>query len=220
MKAKSISVIVCTYNHAKWIERCLRSLLNQDFINENDFEVILVDDCSEDSTSSILEKFSNEKNLKIIFNEQNMGLPSSINKAMQESVGRYIVRVDSDDYVQRTFLIHMKFFLDFNRFYQAVCVDYYKVDENEEIISRKNGLEDEIACGVMFRRECLFDIGLYNENYSMREGHELRKRFLKKFSLGHLELPLYKYRDHANNRTKQSKLLKKFDHKLSEDFKE
>ena len=136
MKAKSISVIVCTYNHAKWIERCLRSLLNQDFINENDFEVILVDDCSEDSTSSILEKFSNEKNLKIIFNEQNMGLPSSINKAMQESVGRYIVRVDSDDYVQRTFLFH-QIFLDFNRFYQAVCVDYYKVDENEEIISEK-----------------------------------------------------------------------------------
>ena len=110
MKAKSISVIVCTYNHAKWIERCLRSLLNQDFINENDFEVILVDDCSEDSTSSILEKFSNEKNLKIIFNEQNMGLPSSINKAMQESVGRYIVRVDSMITFREHFF-HMKFFL-------------------------------------------------------------------------------------------------------------
>ena len=61
VKAKSISVIVCTYNHAKWIERCLRSLLNQDFINENDFEVILVDDCSEDSTSSILENFQMRK---------------------------------------------------------------------------------------------------------------------------------------------------------------
>ena len=49
----------------------------------------------------------------------------------------------------------------------------------KRIISRKNGLEDEIACGVMFRRECLFDIGLYNENYSMREGVNYEKDFLK-----------------------------------------
>lgn len=217
MKAKSISVIVCTYNHDKWIERCLRSLLNQEHMEEDDFEVILVDDCSEDSTKSVLQKFKKEKNLKIIFNDQNMGLPSSINKAMQDSSGRYLVRVDSDDYVQRSFLYHMKFFLDFNRFYQAVCVDYLRVDENEEVLSRGNGIKDEIACGVMFRRECLFDIGLYNEDYSMREGHDLRRRFLKKFSIGHLELPLYKYRDHSENRTKKLDDLEKFNSKLDKE---
>ena len=186
MKAISVSIIVCTYNHGKWIERCLRSLLNQNFIESDDFEIILVDDCSQDSTSEVLSKFSEEKNLKIIANKENIGLPASINKAMQESKGRYVVRVDSDDYVQRSFLYHMKFYLDFNRHYQAVCVDYLKVDENEEVLSRGNGMIEEIACGVMFRRECLFDIGLYNEDYSMREGHDLRRRFLKEFKLGHL----------------------------------
>ena len=124
------------------------------------------------------------------------------------------MRVDSDDYVQRSFLYHLKFFLDYNRYYQAVCVDYLKVDENEEVISRENGSVNEIACGVMFRRECLFDIGLYNENYKMREGHDLRRRFEKEFKIGHLELPLYKYRDHADNRTK-SELVKDFDEKLN-----
>ena len=213
---KSISVIICAYNHDKWIERCLRSVLNQEIISKENFEIIFVDDCSEDSTETILKKFEKEENLTFIKNDKNIGLPASINKAMQDSSGRYIVRVDSDDYVQRTFLYHMKIFLDFNRHYQAVCVDYLKVNQNEEVIERKNALEDEIACGVMFRKECLFDIGLYNEKFTMREGHELRKRFEEKFKIGHLELPLYKYRDHPDNRTKDKESLKKYDKKLKE----
>ena len=213
---KSISVIICAYNHDKWIERCLRSVLNQEIISKEDFEIIFVDDCSEDSTETILKKFEKEENLIFLKNDKNIGLPASINKAMQDSSGRYIVRVDSDDYVQRTFLYHMKFFLDFNRHYQAVCVDYLKVNQNEEVIERKDALEDQIACGVMFRRECLFDIGLYNEKFTMREGHELRKRFEEKFEIGHIELPLYKYRDHPDNRTKDEENLNKFDKKLKE----
>ena len=213
---KSISVIICAYNHDKWIERCLRSVLNQEIISKEDFEIIFVDDCSEDSTETILKKFEKEENLILLKNDKNIGLPASINKAMQDSSGRYIVRVDSDDYVQRTFLYHMKFFLDFNRHYQAVCVDYLKVNQNEEVIERKDALEDQIACGVMFRRECLFDIGLYNEKFTMREGQELRKRFEEKFEIGHIELPLYKYRDHPDNRTKDEENLNKFDKKLKE----
>ena len=211
---KSVSVIICAYNHEKWIERCIRSVLNQEIISKEDYEIIFVDDCSEDSTQEILKKFKKEKNLISLKNKKNLGLPASINKAMQDSSGRYVVRIDSDDYVQRTFLYHMKFFLDFNMHYQAVCVDYLKVNQNEEVIERKNALEEQIACGVMFRKECLFDIGLYNEKFTMREGHELRKRFEEKFKIGHLELPLYKYRDHPDNRTKNDKKLRKFDKKL------
>ena len=63
----------------------------------------------------------------------------------------------------------------------------------------------------MFRRECLFDLGLYDTKFKMREGHELMKRFEKKFRLAFLELPLYKYRIHTNNRTKDKKKLRYFD---------
>lgn len=215
-KSISISIIICAYNHEKWIERCLRSVINQELIDKDDFEIIFVDDFSTDSTQKILKKFEKEKKLIVLKNKENIGLPASINRAMQDCSGRYVVRVDSDDYVQRTFLYHMKFFLDFNRHYQAVCVDYLKVNKNEEVIERKNAIKDQIACGVMFRKECLFDIGLYNEKFTMREGHELRKRFEENFKIGHLELPLYKYRDHPDNRTKNTKTLKVFDKKLKE----
>jgi len=208
-----ISIIVCSYNHAKWVERCLRSLLHQDFIKKEDYEVILIDDGSTDITQDILNNFKFE-NFRYFKNKKNIGLPGSINKAIKLSQGRYIVRVDSDDYVVRNFLYLTKLFLNLNREYQAVAVDYYKVDDNEMLISRHSCLKDEIACGIMFRKECLFDIGLYDPKFKMREGHEMRVRFEKKYKIGILNMPLYKYRSHSSNRTKNIKLLKKYDRKL------
>lgn len=211
-----VSIIICVFNHEKWIERCLRSILNQNYVSSKNYEAVVVNDASSDASLEVINKFRSEPNITIIDNDTNLGLPTSINKAIKISTGRYIVRVDSDDYIQRNFVHLMQIYLDMNRFYQAVCVDYLVVDEFEEVIRRENAMSNEIACGIMFRRECLFDIGLYNEDYKMREGHDLRRRFNQKFKMGHLELPLYKYRDHESNRTK-SKDIKNFDEKLLDD---
>lgn len=206
-----ITVIVCTYNHGAWIERCIRSLLNQKFIKKDDFEIILVDDKSTDSTKKIIQNFLDLENLRIYHNKRNIGLPKSLNKAIKLSKGRYVTRVDSDDYVQRNFLYLSKLFLDMNREYQAVAVDYIKVDNFETVLSKENCLRNEIACGIMYRKECLINIGLYNEKFKMREGHEINQRFKKKFKIGRLELPLYKYRMHEKNRTKNLKKVRYFD---------
>ena len=208
-----ISIIVCSYNHAKWVERCLRSLLHQDFVRKEEYEVILIDDKSIDITQEVLKNFKFQ-NFRYFKNKKNIGLPQSINKAIKLSKGRYVVRVDSDDYVARNFLYLTKLFLNLNREYQAVAVDYYKVDDNEVFLSKNSCLDEQIACGIMFRKECLFDIGLYDPKFKMREGHEMRTRFEKKYKIGRLNLPLYKYRSHAFNRTKNIKLLKKYDRKL------
>ena len=206
-----ITVVVCTFNHGAWIERCIRSLLNQKFIKKDDFEIILIDDKSTDSTKKILHNFSDLENIRIYSNKRNIGLPKSLNKAIMLSKGRYVTRVDSDDYVQRNFLFLSKLFLDMNREYQAVAVDYIKVDNFETVLSKENCLKNEIACGIMYRKECLINIGLYNEKFKMREGHEINQRFKKKFKIGRLELPLYKYRMHEKNRTKNLKRVSYFD---------
>ena len=75
---------------------------------------------------------------KIYNNKKNIGLQKSINNAIRESKGRYIVRVDSDDYVSDYFLFMMSFFLKKNRNYHAVCVDYNLISPNEKIIKRKS----------------------------------------------------------------------------------
>jgi glycosyltransferase involved in cell wall biosynthesis len=210
-----ISVIVCSHNHDKWIERCVRSLAHQEDIAPHDYEILVVNDASTDNTRAVLQNMAFLPNLRIIENEQNLGLPASINKALKSALGRYVVRVDSDDYVTRRFLSLMRMFLNMNREYQAVAVDYVEVDGFETPIRKLNCLEHQIACGVMFRKECLFDIGLYDETFRMREGHELRLRFEQKFRIGRLEFPLYKYRRHGANRTLNDDEVSKYDQRLS-----
>jgi len=211
-----ISVIVCSYNHAKWIERCIRSLTHQDHMLSDDYEIILLDDGSIDQTSLVLDNINFLPNLRIVKNQENIGLPASLNRALEMARGRYVVRVDSDDYVSRIFLYMLKTYLNMNRNHQAVAVDYLLVDVHENVLDRCDGLANEIACGVMFRKECLFEVGLYDPSFKMREGHELRKRFASKFSIGRLEFPLYKYRMHDRNRTLDKEQLKLYDERLAQ----
>ena len=100
-----ISVIVAVYNQEHYIGRCLRSLLHQT-LHHSDYEIIVVNDGSIDRTSYALDLFCDpfESIVKVLTNKANQGLPSSLNKALKVARAPYIVRVDSDDFVNINFL--------------------------------------------------------------------------------------------------------------------
>jgi glycosyltransferase involved in cell wall biosynthesis len=196
--APTVSVIVPVFNHEKYIGRCIRSLMAQDYPRE-DFEIIVIDDGSNDRTPYALELFHDE--ITLIKNETNRGLPASLNRGIHASTAPYIVRVDSDDYVNAYFLRILSMFLSNNLYMDAVACDYLTVDEREEVLGRNDCLEDPIACGIMFRAEQLIDIGLYDESFLLHEERDLRFRFLEKYSIHRIELPLYRYRRHDKNIT-------------------
>ena len=65
-----VSIIICVYNHEKWIERCVRSILNQNHRTNKNFEAIIVNDASTDASLEIINKFNNEPNITIIDNKK------------------------------------------------------------------------------------------------------------------------------------------------------
>jgi len=197
------SVIIPVYNQEKYIERCIRSLLNQK-LNRGSYEIIVIDDGSTDASLKIIKRYND--NIKILKNDKNMGLPFSLNKGIKESNANYVVRVDSDDYVSEYFLEILTIYLDMNKTIDAVACDYLLVDEREEIIKRENSHIKPIACGIMFRKDQLTEIGLYDEEFLLFEEVEMRLRFDKKFSITQIPLPLYRYRDHNNNMTKNEEM--------------
>ena len=210
-----ISVLISAYNQEKYIARCLRSLLNQSFDFEK-FEIIIVNDGSSDRTLFVAELFKSPKSslIKIINNKKTLGLPASLNKAIHLSKGKYIVRIDSDDWVSNDFLKLLYTYLDNNNYMDAIACDYNLVDKNEEVLERKNCFIDPIACGIMFKKKDLLEIGLYDETFHCNEEIDLRIRFEKKFKINRLELPLYRYRKHENNMTNNKKILDMYDKKL------
>jgi glycosyltransferase involved in cell wall biosynthesis len=190
------AVIVPTYNRAKYLDRCLRSLLAQK--NYKNYEVICINDGSTDETNKVLEQYSDQ--VDILINERNMGLPFSLNKGIRFSKSQFIVRVDSDDYVSNNFLEYLTFAMKANPTFNAIACDY-EVITSTDPAQIYNCAEKPIACGIMFRRDVLFDLGLYNENFLMHEDLELMQRFSKEYRIERLPIPLYRYRMHDENMT-------------------
>ena len=204
-----LSVLVSAYNQEKYIGRCLRSLLHQT-LDHKYYELIIVDDGSTDKTDYALDLFTDpyDSIIKIIKNQKNIGLPASINKAIKKSSAEYIVRVDADDFVNKNFLNFLLIFLESNSDYDAVSCDYLLVDDNENVFKRENAKNNPIACGILFKKKHVYEIGLYDEKFHYQEDLDFRFRFDKKFKIKNLEIPLYRYRRHKDNITNNHEQMK------------
>jgi len=206
-KPPLISVIIPVKDQEKYIGRCIRSILSQS-LHRDDFEVIVINDGSKDKTGYALSLF--KKEIRIIKNKKTLGLPSALNIGIRNSRAPFLVRIDSDDYVNKDFLLILLKFLRLNNYMDAVACDYFLVDDNEKILRRVNCFKEPIACGIMFKTHQLIGIGMYDEKFLINEEKDLRIRFLKKYKLGRIELPLYRYRRHQKNLTRDKKQLKNF----------
>jgi glycosyltransferase involved in cell wall biosynthesis len=210
-----VTVAICCYKQKKWLYRCLRSLASQT-LNKNYFEVIVVNDDPTERLEEVCDLMRGHLNITLINNQENLGLPKSLNKILSITKGRYFVRVDSDDYVSKHFLYMLSTYLFMRRDIQAVSSDYKKVNEvGTNLEPHCSAEQDFIACGIMFTYESLCDLGFYNEQFKMREGHELISRFREKYQLDFLKIPLYRYRIHSSNRTSNKKNVEKFDSLLN-----
>lgn len=96
MNKVKISVIIPVYNASKYIDKCITSLLNQSF---NEFEIILVNDGSDDGSLEIIKGYSEKFNNVICINQKNMGQGEARNKGIDIARGDYITFVDSDDWL-------------------------------------------------------------------------------------------------------------------------
>ncbi len=211
-----VSVIVAAHDEERYIGRCLRSLLAQRFARSQ-FEIVVVDDGSTDRTSAILETFGAD--VRVIRNDKNLGLPASLNKAITSTHSKFVVRVDADDYVNAAFLDVLYLFLAENPGFDAAACDYLLVDDREEVLRRADAMKEPIACGIMFRTEQLIDIGLYDESFLRHEDRDLRVRFLDRYSIHHVPLPLYRYRRHDDNITNDVAAMNFHEERLNEKHK-
>ena len=89
-----ISVIMSVYNDADNLDSSINSILNQDF---QDFEFLIMNDCSTDESLNILNSYSQDNRIKVFQNERNLGLTKSLNVLLNESKGTFVARQDSDD---------------------------------------------------------------------------------------------------------------------------
>lgn len=211
-----VSIVITTYNYGHYVERAIRSALNQSMASTN-FEIIVVNDASTDHTVEVLSNYEHE--IRVFNLEENVGLAGARNFGIKKAKGRFVVFLDADDYMHKDLIYVESLFLELNNDIDAVSCDYFLVDEKEKHIEHVSSEKSPIACGIMFRKDYLYDIGLYDESFKAREEEELRARFMKKFSVQNLNIPMYRYRMHGNNLTKDASTMDFYEQKLKEKHK-
>lgn len=131
MKKIDVSIVIVSYNHEKYIEEAIDSVLNQK-VNFN-YEIIFADDCSLDNTQKIIkEKTKNLKNIVYLFNDINKGNTYNSLNAYKNCKGKYIIALESDDYWTDNKKLQNQYdFLENNR-------DYIAVSDKRYIINKEN----------------------------------------------------------------------------------
>ncbi|MCI9447173.1 MAG: glycosyltransferase family 2 protein [Lachnospiraceae bacterium] len=177
MHQAKISVIIPVYNVETYLERCVESVLNQSFA---DFEVILVDDGSTDSSGKICDTFSEKfQNVKT-FHIDNAGVSSARNCGIEYSNSEYIVFVDSDDYIDKFMLD--KLYCEVHEHDVDLCLCGYTqifADKNVDVLPEDGTYDFQEFLDVMkyWKLNCVIGSPcnkIYNR--SVIEKHQIRFR--------------------------------------------
>lgn len=162
-----VSIIVPTYNSASTIERSIDSALSQDFLRDQ-FEVVVVNDGSTDNTLEILKKYGNQ--IRII-DQENQGALKASNNGFLTALGKYVIKLDSDDKFEKNILKEMAPILDENLDIDFIYCDYFETKTNGEtvLVSCGDNIFNTIGLGIMFRKQKFQDQGFFNEQAMFAE---------------------------------------------------
>lgn len=134
MENKLISVIMPTYNCAKFIGETIESVQKQTY---NNWEIIIVDDCSKDNTEEVVNKYiEKDKRIKYHRFQENQGAAKARTKAMELATGNYMAFLDSDDLWKEDKLEKQLKFMEDNN-YNFTCTAYEQIDEEGNLLGKQ-----------------------------------------------------------------------------------
>src|SRR5208283_5386629 len=218
--APKISVCIPTYNYAHYISFAVESILSQQF---TDFELLIVDDCSQDNTEEVVNRFLYDKRVLFEKNERNLGLVGNWNKCLSKARGEYIKFVFADDMLASdNALGRMAGMLDLDPSVSLVASARHLIDSRSQIIGLTSLFPpDFIADGPEVIDRCLYEHNVigeptvvmfrradcargFDERYQHLVDMEMWLHLLEKGRFAFIAEPLACFRVHSGQKTKQN----------------
>jgi glycosyltransferase EpsE len=223
MSDKKISVIMSVFNDEANIENSINSILSQTY---KEFELLVLDDFSSDSTPKILNKFKHDARVKIYSNDKNIGLTKSLNFLIEQSTGMYIFRQDSDDYSLPSRFIKQLNILE-NTPFKVCTTRAFNIQTQKKIPGISSWFPKKLTMKfknpyihgtLSIEKTLLKDIGNYDEGYLYSQDFKLYLDIIKKNEkIYEIKEPLYMLNTSNNISTNQKELQKSyFDKALKE----
>jgi len=213
-----ISIVLPTYNGERFLRDAINSIIMQ---TEEDFELIIVNDCSTDSTKTIAEEFSNhDARIIVITNKTNMKLPASLNIGFSKARGEYFTWTSDDNLCKPNWLAVLSTYLDNNPNADMVAGDMDRINEDGSIYSRlckfypyRNALQLAYECNIgaafMYRRSIAEKVGTYDDSMFCAEDYDYWCRMALVGQIDFTEDNVYQYRRHKSSLSSTKKQLVK-----------
>jgi glycosyltransferase involved in cell wall biosynthesis len=200
-----ISVIMSVYNGERYLREAIESILGQTF---TDFEFIIVNDASTDSSPEIMRSYDDSR-IRIIKNGTNIGLTRSLNAALEQARGELIARQDDDDIsLPERFEKQLQYFAEHPET-AVLGTSIYIIDEDGRRRGKRILPEDPSINSfqggwfshgsVMFQTEIVRGLGGYNELFRYSQDLDLWLRITKKYPVRGLPQVLYMLRIHEES---------------------
>lgn len=204
MKQPLVSIILPTYNGEAFIAESIDSILRQSY---TDFELIIVDDCSTDKTTEIIASFTDQR-IKVIRNNVNLNLPSSLNIGHSVSCGKYLTWTSDDNILKSAFLSELVASL-IETHSDIAYSNFEVIDENNKFLRLEKIkplyyviFGNPVGASFLYTRE-VFERLHYREDLQGIEDYNFWIRASDNFTFTMLDKILYKYRKHSNTLTSQ-----------------
>lgn len=199
-----ISIILPTFNGEHYLREALMSILYQTYEN---FELIIVDDCSKDSTPIIIQEFLKiDSRIISIRNSKNLNLPASLNVGHSRAKGEFITWTSDDNLLKPNFLKILSSELQ-NKNNDLVYTNYDIINESGHFVRTVKVGEicnlpfgNVVGASFMYRR-AVFNIIKYNENIQGLEDYDFWLRAAEKFKFIKIDSSNYSYRRHKKSLT-------------------
>ena len=237
MKVKPfVTVYIPSKEYGKYVEKAIQSVLRQVYQN---WELILIDEGSVDKTHSIFEYYKNKfhKKIKVVNHQKSIGLQKIANKVLGIAKGKYLIRLDADDWLHEYALEILVQKLEDDPKVGIAFPNYFYTNEKGQVIgieTRQFNSEIDLsyqlpphgAC-TMFETKALKIAGGYSESVNAQDGWDLWLKLYAKIGAIGVDLPLFYYRQHgtslSRNNTRllkaRTSIIKKMGSQLSGDYK-
>jgi len=214
MKNKNlITILINSHNGEKTICETIKSALAQTYKN---FEILIIDDASSDSTINLVKKFKNKK-IRLYRNKKNIGLGKSRVFAQSKIRGEYVCVLDQDDIWGKNKIENqLKFFLN-NKKIGLVATGYKLIDENKKILCLENKCYDKgnflnylsfknifAHSTIMYKTKCAKSVGWYSDKYIYAQDYDLTVKMLSKYEFKFLKSFFVKIRIGQESMTRSS----------------
>ena len=231
-----VTLYIPCRNYGKYLVQCINSVINQVY---ESWELIIINEGSSDNSSEIAieyeKKFPNK--IKFIDNKYPIGLQKLANKVLSMANGKYMMRLDADDWLDESAIFLMVNKLEATKNAGLVYGNYYYTNEDGKIldVEFKHRLANEDiasqlpphgAC-TLFRTRSLKNAGGYSEKVNAQDGWDLWYKLADRIGAVNIQVPVFYYRQHGGSMSRdntrllkaRSKIFEQISDKLEGDYK-